>query len=194
MHSAPHFAAKKEAEENDSQAAPHLTSDNLKNVVQNLFQAGTETTRMTLSWLFLILANFPEIQSKLRQEIDTVIGSDVPNNDHRIKCHYVQSFIAEVMRFAPISALGAPHKAIVDSDIVGHKIPKGTTVMGLIYSQLHDKEIWGDLEVFRPERFLEPDTGTFNGRINDANHPFSVARRACLGEKLVLMNLFLEVT
>ena len=187
------IAAKREAEENDSQAAPHLTSDNLKNVVQNLFQAGTETTRMTLNWLFLILANFPDVQSKLRQEIDTIIGSDVPNNDHRIKCHYVQAFIAEVMRFAPIAAAGVAHKAIVDSDIVGHKIPKGTVVMGFIYSQLHDKEIWGDPEVFRPERFLEPDTGTFNGRINDANHPFSFGRRACLGEKLALMNLFLEV-
>lgn len=188
------IAAKREAEESDSQAAPHLTSDNLKNVVQNLFQAGTQTTRATMDWLFLILANFPEIQSKLRQEIDTVIGSDVPNNDHRIKCHYVQAFIAEVMRFAPIAAAGVARKAIVDSEVDGHKIPEGTTVMGFIYSQLHDKDIWGDPEVFRPERFLEPDTGTFNGRINDANHPFSIGRRACLGEKLALMNLFLKVT
>lgn len=188
------ISAKMEAEQNDSQSAQYLTSDNLKNVLLNLFQAGADTTRMTLDWAFLILANYPEIQTKLRNEIENIIGYEIPTNDHRIKCHYVQSFIAEVMRFSPIAAGGAPHKAYKDSEVKGHKIPKGTTVIASHIGQLHDSKIWGDPKIFRPERFIDPSSGAFNARINDANHPFSVGRRACLGDKLALISLFIQIT
>lgn len=188
------IAAKIEAEETDNQAANHLTPDNLKNVVQNLFQAGTETTRMTLNWAFLLIANYQDVQRKLRNEINEIIGNEIPNNDHRKKCHYVQAFIAEVMRFSPIVSAGVPHKAIKDSEVKGQVIPKGTTIIANLISQLFDEEIWKDPRKFRPERFIDESSGTFNARMNDSFHPFSVGRRACLGEKLALINLFIEIT
>lgn len=188
------ISAKVEAEKTDSNAAQYLTSENLKNVLNNLFQAGADTTRMTLDWAFLILANYPDIQTKLRKEIEIHIGNDIPRNEHRIKCDYVQSFIAEVMRFSPIAAAGAPHKAIIDSEVKGHKIPKGTTVIASHIGQLHDLNIWSDPKIFRPERFIDQRNGTFNARINNYNHPFSVGRRACLGDKLALISLFIQIT
>ena len=36
--------------------------------------AGTETTRMTLNWIWCYLAAFPEIQQKAQEEIDSVLG------------------------------------------------------------------------------------------------------------------------
>ena len=47
------------------EAAEHLKRDNLINVILDLFQAGTETTRITLMWAFLIMANYPDVQIKI---------------------------------------------------------------------------------------------------------------------------------
>ena len=188
------ISARIEAQETDSQASPYLTKDNLMNVLMNLFEAGTQTTRETLDWTFLLLANYQDAQRKLRTEIEEIIGDEIPTNEHKNNCHYVQSFIAEVLRFSPIASVGAPHRAIVDTEVNGHKIPKDTVVSVMHIVELHSDEIWGDARVFRPERFIDPATGAFNARMNDAFHPFSIGRRACLGERLALMNLFVQIT
>ena len=184
--------AKIEAEKENLGSEKHLNSDNLKNVVQNFFQAGTETTRLTLEWAILLIAYYPNVQKELRNEIEIVIGNEIPRNDHRIKCHYVQSFICEVMRFSPVNPNGVAHKATIDSEIKGHRLRKGTSVIASHISQLHDLNIWGDPRIFRPERFLTD--GKFNSRTNTANTPFSVGKRSCLGERLAIMNLFIIIT
>lgn len=41
-------------------------------VIVDLFVAGTETTTTTLDWAFLYLAEFPHIQKKCQEELETV--------------------------------------------------------------------------------------------------------------------------
>lgn len=186
--------AKKEAEAADVGAVDQLNDENLCNVINNLFQAGTETTITTLMWILLFLANYPDVQSKVRAEIEEVIGDEIPTNDHKLKCNYVQAFICEVMRFKPINPMAVPHKTIADCAVDGHALMAGTTVLPLLYAALHDGKVWGDPEVFRPERFLDPLTGAHTTRLNNAFIPFSVGRRACLGDKLTLISLFIQIT
>ena len=42
----------------------------------DLFVAGGETTATTLRWGILLLAHYPEIQIKLQNEIDSVLGRE----------------------------------------------------------------------------------------------------------------------
>lgn len=39
-------------------------------------------------------------------------------------------------------------------EFTGFQIPKNTIVMASIFALHNDKEVWGDPENFRPERFL----------------------------------------
>lgn len=148
------ISAKLETEEFNPNLSRYLSVDDLKNVIFNLFQAGTDTTRQTLDWTFLIIASYPDIQHKLREEIGNVIGDDIPTNEYRISYNYVQSFIAEVLRFRPVAPIGLPRKFIFDTNIRGIKVPKGTTIIPLLQNALHDKNIWNDPEIFRPERLI----------------------------------------
>jgi len=46
----------------------------------NTFGAGTETTNAVLNWAILYLALYPDVQKKLHDEIDEVVGSTrLPN-------------------------------------------------------------------------------------------------------------------
>ena len=44
----------------------------MKQVIQDLFIAGSETTSTTLDWAFLFMIEYPEIQRKCQQEIAEV--------------------------------------------------------------------------------------------------------------------------
>ena len=186
--------ARIEAESRDKSAVKYLHDHNLVNSLQDMFQAGSETTRMTFMWIILLMANYPEVQMKLRNEVDNVIGSSIPSSEHRSKCDYVNSFISECLRFRPNVPLGFPHKCIKETKVAGQAIPSGTTVTSLMFGQLHDPIVWTDPSVFKPERFLDPGTRRFNKKINRSNLPFSLGRRSCLGEKLALLNMFMELT
>lgn len=187
--------AKNEAERSDSKASEILNLDNLTNTLMNLFLAGTDTTKKSLSWMLLIMSNNLEIQSKLREEVRQVIGEEKnPSNEHRVKCHYVQAFISETLRFRPFLPMGLPHKTVVDTEAGGKKIPGGTMVSSMMVHQMGDEKVWKDPQVFNPERFIDPETGEHSARLTSSYYPFSLGRRSCIGERLALINLFIILT
>ena len=63
-----------------------------------------------------------------------------PSNEHRVKCHYVQAFISETLRFRPFLPMGLPHKTVVDTEAGGKKIPAGTMVSSMMVHQMGDEE------------------------------------------------------
>jgi len=82
-----------------------------------LIIAGIDTSEITFKWLFFMLAYYPEVQKKLRKEIDSQIGDRMPLQEDRNSCHYVNAFISETMRFRNIVPVGVFHKAVVQSKI-----------------------------------------------------------------------------
>ena len=51
-----------------------ITEDWLLYNVFELFVAGTETTAFSIVWFILYMIRFPEVQRKIQEEIDDVIG------------------------------------------------------------------------------------------------------------------------
>ncbi|KAJ7319206.1 hypothetical protein OS493_036369 [Desmophyllum pertusum] len=182
--------AKKEAEDEDSSIKGFLTDQQLIMTMSEVFIGGNETTASALCWALLYLIYNPEVQQKLHQELDQVIGPDrLPELRDNEKLPYVKATITETLR---LSSLGpsALHKTTVDTTLQGYDIPKGTTVLVNLWSLHHDPAIWDEPDDFRPERFLDED-GKFVPPRADRFLPFSAGRRSCLGEHLARIELFL---
>ena len=185
------IAAKREAESEANWMTPFLKQDNLLNVVSDLFLAGTGTLVWSLRWILLFMSRYPQLQERMRAQADGASLS-ADSSVQRSECPLISAFIHECLRLRPPAPLGIAHKALVDEEIGGHRVPAGTAVIVLLTEVLSGKREWQDPESFRPERFLDPDGG-FVPKPNRFFVPFSDGRRSCPGERLALHTLFLVV-
>ncbi|KAG8545726.1 hypothetical protein GDO81_020433, partial [Engystomops pustulosus] len=155
-------------------------NENLINLVSDLFGAGMETTSTTLRWAILLMMKYPEIQKKVQNEIEQVMGSAQPQVEHRKQMPYTDAVIHEIQRFADLAPVGL-HATARDVTFKGYFIPGGTTVMALLHSALRDKKYFEKPDEFYPEHFLDSE-GNF--KKNEAFIPFSIGKRSCAGETL----------
>ncbi|KAL4232266.1 Cytochrome P450 2J2 [Mactra antiquata] len=157
-----------------------------------LLSAGSETTATCVIWIILYLIKDVSLQKRLQADIDDVIGTErQPTLNDRKRLAYVEATILEGLRIAPVAPLSVPHAVHEDTMFRGFLIPKETTVLVNLHSVLKDPATWDEPESFRPERFLD---NTDNITIPKEFIPYSAGRRACLGESLARMELFLYIT
>uniref|UniRef100_A0A8C7UK43 Uncharacterized protein n=1 Tax=Oncorhynchus mykiss TaxID=8022 RepID=A0A8C7UK43_ONCMY len=168
-----------------------FNNDNMVMTAWSLFAAGTETTSSTLRQSFLMMIKYPHIQESVQKEIDEVIGSRVPTVDDRVKMPYTDAVIHEVQRYMDLSPTSVPHKVMRDREFYNYHIPEGTMVLPLLSSVLVDPKLFKNPDEFDPENFLD-ENGVF--KKNDGFFAFGVGKRACPGEALARVELFLFFT
>ncbi|PIO35721.1 Cytochrome P450 2K1 [Aquarana catesbeiana] len=183
------FLAKQQ--EGKPESTMYFHDENLTVLVDNLFVAGMETTTTTLRWGLLLMMQYPDIQKKAQNEIESVIGTAQPRLEHRKQMPYIDAVVHEILRYGDIAPGSVPHAASRDVTFRGYFIPKGTMVIPLLSSSLRDKAYFEKPYEFYPEHFLDKD-GNF--KKNDASIPFSLGKRSCAGETLAKMELFLFFT
>ncbi|XP_073454694.1 cytochrome P450 2G1-like isoform X1 [Aquarana catesbeiana] len=169
-----------------------FTIRNLLVTAHNLFIAGIETVTTTFRYSLLIMLKYPEIQAKLHDEIDQVIGRGrLPKFDDRLHMPFTQAVLSEVQRFSDVSPLNVPHMMTKDTEFRGYVIPKGMEIYPLLCTVHHDPTHFTTPFKFNPNHFLD-DSGKF--RKNNALMAFSAGKRACPGESLARMELFIFFT
>lgn len=105
------------------------------------------------------------------------------------RMHFTEAVIQEVLRMSQLLPFGVPHRAVRDETFKGYLIEKDTVIIPHLQYILENKNVWGDPENFRPNRYLSEDGSTF---VNNENSiPFSAGKRKCLGFSLAETTLFL---
>ncbi|KAH7400604.1 cytochrome P450 [Phaeosphaeria sp. MPI-PUGE-AT-0046c] len=221
-----HFLLKEKALSAKAGHAPKYDSPVMRDNLLGLLIAAHDTTSTTLLWTLKILTRHQDIQSKLRSEFRAVFAAAhaegrVPTANEIVTCQsaYLDAFVEEVNRWSCTASVSS-RTALKDAVILGHVIPKGTTLylMGSghsvvrpafdipdnLRSEQYHKAGGGKvgtwdpngIELFRPERWLVHDKQT-NTEVYDAfagpHLAFGGGLRGCFGKKLAYMELKLAI-
>lgn len=163
--------------------------DQLVSVIFEMFVAGSETTSSTLAMAVYLLAKHPEIQKRVHEELDRVVGRDqLPSFSQMDQLPYTLATIHEVQRTFKLVPFSLPHSVMEDITVNGYNIPKGTILIANMEDCLKDPALWKNSNEFDPRNFLD-DEGKY--KRNEAFMPFGSGKRQCVGEPLARLELFL---
>ncbi|XP_066271406.1 cytochrome P450 2U1-like [Branchiostoma lanceolatum] len=102
-----------------------LTEESVMYMTGDLFVAGTDPTTNTLLWSLLYMTLNPDIQDKVQEELDAVVGEGLPTLFHRSQLPYVNACLLEVMRIRTLLPW-VPHATTQEVTVQGYDIPKAT--------------------------------------------------------------------
>ena len=154
-----------------------LTDVQVRDNVMTLMAAGHETTSNALTWTFYQLSQNPEVCKKLLAELQAVLAGQTPTVADMPRLPYTEWVVSESMRlYPPVWMMG--RRAIEDFEMGGYRFPAGT-FFGMSQWILHRMpELWGDADVFRPERW---DPVEAKKMTPWSYFPFGGGPRICIG-------------
>ncbi|KAK4492124.1 hypothetical protein RD792_002921 [Penstemon davidsonii] len=166
----------------EAQKKGEINDDNVLYIIENMNIAAIETTVWALEWAVAELVNNPDVQTKLRDEINTILGPGIQVTEADThKLPYLQAVIKETLRLRTIVPCLLPHMNLQTAKLGGYDIPAQSRVLVNAWRLANDPTNWKKPEEFRPERFFEEESKIeTNG--NDLKYiPFGVGRRSCPG-------------
>jgi cytochrome P450 len=168
------FAALCQAETDDGH---RFTDDDVVNHMIFALMAAHDTSTITMTTMAYHLARHPEWQDRVRAE-SQALDRDFLDFAELDRLETLDLVMKESLRLlAPVPAL--PRKVVKDTQILGHHIPKGITVVVPLLTNHYLPHVWPDPERFDPGRFA-PD------RREDKVHryawePFGGGAHKCIG-------------
>jgi cytochrome P450 len=167
----------------DDETGKGMDDRQVRDELVTLVVAGTDTTALAMTWLWYVLDQYPEVDRKLRQEVDVVLQGRIPTFDDLASLPYTKMVLMETMRLYPPGWF-VPRFTVADDVIDGYPIPAGSTILLCPYATHRDPAVWERPDVFDPERF-SPERSA--GRPRYAYLPFGGGPRQCIGMQFALI-------
>uniref|UniRef100_A0A1B0DL32 Uncharacterized protein n=1 Tax=Phlebotomus papatasi TaxID=29031 RepID=A0A1B0DL32_PHLPP len=149
---------------------------------------GHDTTASAINMILFSLAENPDIQEKVYEEIMEIIqrknGNSLEIFDYT-NMTYTDRVIKESLRlYPPVPYIS--RELTEDQLINGYPAPTGTLVEAHIFDLHRDPQYFPDPERFDPDRFLPEQV---EKRHPFAYLPFSAGPRNCIGQKFALLEI-----
>ncbi|GIY13485.1 cytochrome P450 4V2 [Caerostris darwini] len=165
-----------------------LDEEGVRQEVDTFISAGHETTAIAVKWTLFLIGLYPEVQEKIHQELDSVLGADSKGplsvadlNEFK----FLDCVLKESNRiYPPVPAIA--RKISEEITICGYKIPKRAHVIVSSFLVHRDEDIFPDPERFDPERFLPENSEHIP---ECAYIPFLTGPRDCNGRVFAEMEV-----
>ncbi|KAF2095878.1 cytochrome P450 [Rhizodiscina lignyota] len=183
----------------DPETGEKLTLEEVVSECMSFVAAGSHSTASSLSFLFVLMLEHPEVLKKAQEEVlrdaqttNPDSGDTKPSRfeDLDARFPYLSATIKETFRLCPTVnnplARDVPDDgtATIISDL---QAPPGSIISATAYALHRNPAIWGDdAEVFRPERWLSED-GQQKERY--LIH-FGQGHRRCIGVNIAMTTLW----
>uniref|UniRef100_A0A0D9VD25 Cytochrome P450 n=1 Tax=Leersia perrieri TaxID=77586 RepID=A0A0D9VD25_9ORYZ len=165
-----------------------LTIGNIKAIILDLFNAGSETSANTLQWVMSELMRNPEVMKKAQTELrNNLQGKATVTEDDLANLKYLKLVIKETLRLRPVLPLLLPRECRETCNVMGYDIPKCTTIFINVWAINRNPKYWDMPEMFKPERF-ENSLIDFKGTDFEFV-PFGAGRRICPGIAFAQANM-----
>lgn len=164
-----------------------LSTEDIREEVDTFMFEGHDTTTSAINWALYNIATHPNVQQKIGQELDDVLGSsDGPSTREEFgQLKYLERVIKESMRLFPPVTLFS-RRTYETCHIRQYEIPPETDVIIFPYMIHRDPEYWPDPDNFDPDRFL-PEA--VKGRHPFSYVPFSAGLRNCIGQRFAMLEV-----
>jgi cytochrome P450 len=164
-----------------------LSDDEIIDNLVIFIGAGHETTARSLTWMFYILSQAPDVLSLAREEIANadLDATSLDRWDEALP--YCVAIIKESLRLYP----PAPNilRMAVEDHTIGDLSIKANTVVGAApwVIQRHHA-LWRDPHCFDPTRFLDVEAQSIH---KFAYMPFGAGPRVCIGAKFSMQEILI---
>jgi cytochrome P450 len=167
-----------------------MSDQQLRDEAMTLFLAGHETTALTMSWTWYLLAQHPAVEAKLLAELDAVLDGRLPSVNDLPALKYADQIIKEAMRlYPPAYAMG--RQALQEFELGGYRIPAKAQIFFFQYVTHRDARFFDEPEQFKPERWTEEFVKQLP---RYAYFPFGGGPRLCIGNSFAMMETVLILT
>ncbi|KAF3025033.1 hypothetical protein E8E14_014341 [Neopestalotiopsis sp. 37M] len=162
----------------------------------NYLEVGDGLLNYTIRGTLLYLMTAPRVYNKLKKEIAEGVQngriSTPIKGDEAKNLPYLKAVIHEGLRISTPGTAGFPKRVPPGGGelICGKMLPAATDVHINLVGLMRSREVFGDdVDVFRPERFLDVDDETAARRRKVVDLNFGHGRWLCLGKALALLEL-----
>ena len=164
-----------------------MTNRQLRDEVMTLFLAGHETTALTLSWAWYLLAQNPGVEKKFHSELDEELQGRQPTMSDMPNLKYTEMIAKESMRLYP-PAYGVGRETIDECEIGGYRVRARSQVFMFQWATQRDSRFFEEPQQFCPERWTEDFS---NALPKYAYFPFGGGPRLCIGNYFAMMEVVL---
>jgi cytochrome P450 len=166
----------------DPETGEGMTDRQLRDEVMTIFLAGHETTALTVTWAWYLLAQHPAIRARLESELDDVLGGRAPAYGDLERLSYTRMVVEETMRLYP-PAWAFSRRALAADGIGGYQLPAGWLVFVVPWVMHRHPKYWDDPAGFDPERF-SPEQSAARPKL--VYLPFGAGPRQCIGNHFAM--------
>ena len=171
----------------DADDGSRMTDHQVRDEVMTLFLAGHETTAVALSWTWYLLAQHPEADARLADELGAVLGGRPPTVADLPSLRFAEQVVTEAMRLYP-PAYGLSRRVATPTQVAGQHLAAGDFVLMPTWVVQRDARWFDTPEAFVPERWGK-DLGRRLPRF--AYLPFGGGPRQCIGNTFAMMEAVL---